>query len=65
MTAHTLTYPALQRRLISTRRSRTLFLSATTQRVRSRPAAAIEIVRALAALLALAAWSLSLLLIGG
>jgi hypothetical protein len=64
MNAHTLTLPALQRRLISTRRSRALFLPRTTQHVRSRDVL-IELVRAGVALAALATWCASLLLVGG
>jgi len=62
MNARTLTYPALQRRLISTRRSRALFLPRTTQHVRSR-SVLVELARAAVALLALATWCASLLLI--
>ena len=62
MNAHVLTYPALQRRLITTRRSRALFLPRTTQHVRSREVL-VEIVRAVVALAALATWCVSLLLI--
>jgi len=61
---HTLTFPALQRRLISTRRSRALFLQRTTQHVRSRNVL-VEVVRAAVALAALALWCLSLLLVAG
>jgi len=64
MNAHAVTYPALQRRLISSRRSRALFLSDTTQHVRSRDIA-VEITRAAVTLLALGTWCVSLLLIGG
>jgi len=64
MKAHTLTLPALQRRLISTRRSRALFLPRTTQHVRSRDVL-VELVRAGVALTALAMWCASLLLIAG
>ena len=64
MNAHTLTLPALQRRLISTRRSRALFLPRTTQHVRSRDVL-VEVVRAAAALVALALWCVSLLLAAG
>jgi hypothetical protein len=64
MNAHTLTLPALQRRLISTRRSRALFLPRTTQHVRSRDVL-VELVRAGVALAALATWCASLLLIAG
>ena len=64
MNAHTLTLPTLQRRLISTRRSRALFLPRTTQHVRSRDVL-VELVRAGVALAALATWCASLLLIAG
>jgi hypothetical protein len=64
MNVHALTYPALQRRLISTRRSRALFLPRTTQHVRSRDVL-IELVRAAVALAALATWCVSLLLVAG
>ena len=64
MNAHALTYPALQRRLISDRRARALFLPRTTQHVRSR-SLVIELTRAVVALLALATWCASLLLIAG
>jgi hypothetical protein len=64
MDTHALTYPALQRRLISTRRSRALFLPRTTQHVRSR-GVLVEVARAAVALVALAAWCASLLLIAG
>ena len=64
MNAHTLTMPALQRRLISSRRSRALFLPRTTQHVRSRDVL-VELVRAGVALAALATWCASLLLIAG
>jgi hypothetical protein len=62
--AHVLTYPALQRRLISTRRSRALFLPRTTQHVRSRDVL-VEVVRAAVALAALGTWCVSLLLLAG
>jgi len=64
MNAHTLTLPALQRRLISTRRSHALFLPRTTQHVRSRDVF-VELVRAGVALAALATWCASLLLLRG
>ena len=64
MDTHTLTFPALQRRLISTRRSRALFLPRTTQHVRSRDVL-VEVVRAAVALAALALWCVSLLLVAG
>jgi len=65
MNTHTLTYPALQRRLNATRRSRALFLPRTTQHVRSRHGVLVELARAAVALLALATWCASLLLIAG
>jgi hypothetical protein len=64
MNAYALTYPALQRRLISTRRSRALFLPRTTQHVRTQ-GVLTELARAAVALLALATWCVSLLLIAG
>ncbi len=64
MNAHALTYPALQRRLISTRRSRALFLPRTTQHVLRSRRFLIELARAVVALLALATWCVSLLLVG-
>jgi len=64
MNAHVLTYPALQRRLISARRSRALFLSRTTQHVRSRDVR-VELLRAAVALAALAMWCVSVVLIAG
>jgi hypothetical protein len=64
MNAHAVTYPALQRRLISSRRSRALFLPRTTQQVRSREVV-VEVARAVVALVALGTWCVSLLLIGG
>ena len=65
MNAHALTYPALQRRLITQRRSRALFFAVTTQQARSRKLLAREIARAAVAATALAAWCVSLLLVGG
>ena len=62
MNAHVLTYPALQRRLISARRSRALFLPRSTQHVRSRDVR-VELVRATVALAALATWCISVILI--
>ena len=58
---HTLTYPALQRRLILARRSRALFLPRTTQHLR-RSSLIFEIGRAAVALAAATAWALLLLL---
>jgi hypothetical protein len=65
MNAHAVTYPSLQRRLITQRRQRTLFLVPTTQHVSTRPVLLREAARAAVAALALAAWSVSLLLIAG
>jgi hypothetical protein len=65
MNAHALTYPSIQRRLITHRRSRALFLTRTTQQVRTRAALAREIGRAVLAVGALGAWCASLLLIAG
>jgi hypothetical protein len=65
MHAHAVTYPSLQRRLITQRRQRALFLVRTTQQVRTKRLLLTEIVRAAVATLALVAWSLSLLLIAG
>lgn len=64
MNAQALAYPALRRRLISTRRSRALFLTRTTQHVRSRDLL-VELVRAAVALAALAMWCAALLLVTG
>ena len=65
MNTHSLTYPALQRRLITERRSRALFLPPTAQHVRTGTLLIVELVRAAMAIVALAAWCISLLLIGG
>jgi hypothetical protein len=65
MNMHALTYPSLQRRLITQRRSRALFLGVTTQHVKTRKLIVTEIARAAVALAALAAWCASLLLIAG
>jgi hypothetical protein len=65
MNAHAVTYPALQRRLITERRQRALFLVRTTQHVKTRRLMFTEVARAAVATLALVAWSLSLLLIAG
>lgn len=65
MNAHAVTYPALQRRLITHRRQRALFLVRTTQHVKTKRVLAREIARAALATFALVAWSVSLLLIGG
>jgi len=64
MNTHAVTYPALQRRLISTRRSRALLLPRTTQHVPSR-GVLVELARATVALLSLATWCASLLWIAG
>jgi hypothetical protein len=65
MNAHAVTYPSLQRRLLAQRRTRALFLTGTTQQVKTRRLFAEEIVRAAVATLALGAWCCSLLLIAG
>ena len=65
MNAHAVTYPSLQRRLITQRRSRALFLIRTTQQVETRKLLLTEIGRAVVACVALAAWCGSLLLIAG
>jgi hypothetical protein len=65
MNAQAVTYPALQRRLITERRQRALFLVRTTQHVKTRRLMLTEVARAAVATLAFIAWSLSLLLIGG
>jgi hypothetical protein len=65
MNAHAVTYPSLQRRLITQRRQRALFLVRTTQHVNTKPVMLREAARAAVAALALAAWSVSLLLIAG
>jgi hypothetical protein len=65
MNAHAVTYPALQRRLITHRRHRALFLVRTTQHMKTRRVLVREVARAAVAGLALVAWSLSLLLIAG
>jgi hypothetical protein len=62
MNAHTLSYPALQRRLIADRRSRALFLPRTTQHLRRSSSLLREIGRAAIALAAATAWALLLLL---
>jgi hypothetical protein len=63
MNAHAISYPSLQRRLIADRRSRALFLSRTTQHLRSTRAVMVEIARATLALAALAAWAAVLLVL--
>lgn len=65
MHAHAVTYPSLQRRLITQRRQRALFLVRTTQHVKTKRLLVTEIARAGIAALALMAWSASLLLIAG
>jgi hypothetical protein len=65
MNVHVVTYPALQRRLMSTRRSRALFLPPTTQHVLRTRGVVVELARAVVALLALATWCASLVLIAG
>ena len=65
MHAHAVTYPSLQRRLITQRRQRALFLVRATQQVRTKRLLLTEIARAAIAALALVAWSASLLLIAG
>ena len=65
MNAHAVTYPSLHRRLITERRARALFLVRTTQHVKTRRRLLGEIARALLALVALAVWCASLLLIAG
>jgi len=65
MNAHAVAHPSLQRRLITQRRSRALFLVRTTQQMRTRRLLAVEIARAVVAAIALAAWCCSLLLIAG
>ena len=65
MNAHAVTYPSLQRRLLTDRRHRALFLAPTTQHLKSRAQLLTEISRAAAAVFALAAWCASLLLVAG
>jgi hypothetical protein len=65
MNAHAVTYPSLQRRLLTHRRHRALFLVRTTQHVRTKRLFATELARAAVAALALIAWSVSLLLVAG
>jgi hypothetical protein len=65
MNAHAVTYPALQRRLITQRRSRALFLVRSTQQVRTRTLVLTEVARAVIAAASLVAWCASLLLIAG
>jgi hypothetical protein len=65
MHAHAVRYPSLQRRLITDRRQRALFLVRTTQHMRTKHVLATEVARAAIATLALVAWSVSLLLIAG
>ena len=64
MNAHAIAYPSLQRRLMTQRRQRALFLVRTTQQVRtSRRLLLTEVARAAVSVIALVAWSVSLLLI--
>jgi hypothetical protein len=63
MNAHAVSYPSLQRRLIAKRRARALFLSRTTQHVRSGHALLREIARALVGVLGVALWGVALLLL--
>ena len=64
MNAHAIAYPSLQRRLIIQRRQRALFLVRTTQQVRTSPGLLLtEIARSAVSVIALVAWSVSLLLI--
>ena len=65
MNAHAVTYPSLQRRIITERRQRALFLVRTTQHMKTKRLVFTEIARAAIATIALVAWSLSLLLIAG
>jgi hypothetical protein len=65
MNAHAVTYPSLQRRLLTQRRTRALFLVRTTQQVKTRALLLTEIARAAVALVALSAWCVSLLLVAG
>jgi hypothetical protein len=64
MNAHAVSYPALQRRLIAERRARALFLSRTTQHMGSRVSLLRECVRAAIALAAVAAWAVTIVLLG-
>ena len=64
MNAHAIAYPSLQRRLIIQRRQRALFLVRNTQHVRTtRRLLLTEVARAAVSVIALVAWSVSLLLI--
>ena len=65
MNAHAIAYPSLQRRLITHRRHRALFLPRTTQHLKTKRLWFTEITRAAIATLALLAWSMSLLLLAG
>ena len=65
MNAHAVAYPSLQRRLITHRRQRALFLVRTTQHMNTKPVMLHELARAAAATVALIAWSMSLLLLAG
>jgi hypothetical protein len=64
MNAHVSTYPALQRRLISQRRSRAFFSPESTQHVRT-ASVALEVARAAVALAGVAAWSALVLVLAG
>lgn len=63
MNAHAVSYPSLQRRLVARRRSRALFLARTTQHVDSGTSLLREILRAAAALGAVAAWGALIVLL--
>lgn len=65
MNAHAITYPSLQRRLVTQRRHRALFLIRTTQHMNTKRVYLREVARAALAAAALVAWSISLLLIAG
>ena len=65
MNAHAVTYPSLQRRLITQRRSRALFLVQNTQQVSTRTLILTEVTRAIVAATSVAVWCASLLLIAG
>ena len=65
MNAHAVTYPALQRRIITQRRTRALFLVQNTQHLRTKRLVLTEVARAAVAALALTAWCASLLLMAG
>jgi len=65
MNAHTLTYPALQRRLVTQRRARALLLTATAPHMSTPTLYVKELARAAVATVALIAWCTSLLLLAG